>query len=935
VITDASQGILSSTPSAQSAPNQTQDLEDVSGEHKSPILHSDTSVGSEGTTTDALRPKVINSDTPQGILSSTPSAQTAPNQTKYLEDVSGEHESPFLLSDTSFKSEGTTTDALRPKVITDASQGILSSTPSAQSAPNQTQDLEDVSGEHKSPFLHSDTSVGSEGTTNDAKRPKAVPSSTPMANEITQGETKSQATNQQNPQEQQITSGNQELIELIEKLARGQDVNIPSETGLNGIQPTPIPVAKEEQPEAEQQANANYINKPSTNTVGWKERQPTKNAAGWKERQPTMIPLVNKEQVAYSQGKEDVKKPTMSADWKERPQTATPAVPKQQLAELQTQSNVAKPVQTAGWKETPQTAIPAVTKAAEQQAQAADENKPAHTADWKEKQKTVIPLLNKEQLAKLQAQTAEDVNKPTKTAGWKESQKTVIPLLNKEQWPKLQAQAEDVNKLTETVYPEQPQAKHQLKANYVNKPAETAGWKEKQKTVTPLVDKEQVNEHPARATYVNKPAHVSLEPEDTMIVHLSGGCGLAVPEYPKPGQYPHRFDINFEDDSLGIIPRHYHMQIPEDYLASNDEALPLVFDLHGWHGSSDIHSVESPWRELGLEEKLILVWPHGNDDGVHGKGSFNCAQTDGPMGPICDTNRTGYARECYPSCPNCDPKNSCDWTSCADDIGYIHYLVEEVTTQWCVDLGQMHITGFENGGMFTYYLASQEPNFLGFASVHPVSASPLLGFGSPPEKTDTPIDLSILDIHGLLDDTIPYLVETSMGVGPYNTLISSDGYYYEDKRNLLNKWAEAMHCSDQEEPYPTHYDDPMLFKCWVKRCELGNSLVHCVGGYGHEYPLGRRQGEETSHKGVAEVAWNFMKGHPKQVKTIPASARARRGLVHNRTNTDNSKTDHENPPLTQNMTPKGHLQSPVPDNNKTDQDNPQLTNSTSQNMTVG
>ena len=28
---------------------------------------------------------------------------------------------------------------------------------------------------------------------------------------------------------------------------------------------------------------------------------------------------------------------------------------------------------------------------------------------------------------------------------------------------------------------------------------------------------------------------------------------------------------------------------------------------------------------------------------------------------------------CYDSCPNCDPSNSCDWTSCHDDIAFTRY----------------------------------------------------------------------------------------------------------------------------------------------------------------------------------------------------------------------------------------------------------------------
>merc|ERR1719510_2181657 len=103
--------------------------------------------------------------------------------------------------------------------------------------------------------------------------------------------------------------------------------------------------------------------------------------------------------------------------------------------------------------------------------------------------------------------------------------------------------------------------------------------------------------------------------------------------------------------------------------------------------------------------------------------------------------------------------------------------MEEITEQWCVDMDQLHMSGVSNGGMFIYYLATSVTDGMGFASFNPVAASPLLGFGIPPKNVD--INFSILDMHGLIDDTIPYSLETSEGVGPNATIISWDGYYYE------------------------------------------------------------------------------------------------------------------------------------------------------------
>ena len=62
----------------------------------------------------------------------------------------------------------------------------------------------------------------------------------------------------------------------------------------------------------------------------------------------------------------------------------------------------------------------------------------------------------------------------------------------------------------------------------------------------------------------------------------------------------------------------------------------------------------------------------------------------------------------YDSCTHeCTAKNSCDWTSCYDDVAFVRAMVDYVKDNYCVDAGSVHMTGFSNGGMFLYYAASR------------------------------------------------------------------------------------------------------------------------------------------------------------------------------------------------------------------------------------
>ena len=104
---------------------------------------------------------------------------------------------------------------------------------------------------------------------------------------------------------------------------------------------------------------------------------------------------------------------------------------------------------------------------------------------------------------------------------------------------------------------------------------------------------------------------------------------------------------------------------------------------------------------------------------------------------------------------------SCDWTTCYDDIGFIDYVIKDVSNNWCIDMNMIHLSGISNGGMFAYFVASQATDALGLATINPMAAASLVGFGTPPPNVD--VQFSIIDMHGILDETIPYNETTSEG----------------------------------------------------------------------------------------------------------------------------------------------------------------------------
>lgn len=336
----------------------------------------------------------------------------------------------------------------------------------------------------------------------------------------------------------------------------------------------------------------------------------------------------------------------------------------------------------------------------------------------------------------------------------------------------------------------------------------------------------------------------------------SPGCGNSDNAGRIPKQVVDTIHVTYNDKLLGPLNRRYLIQIPRSF--DNTFAVPIVFDLHGYTTSPEGESHQSGWKHLGQTEEFIVVWPEGMSDSPNSLYSWNCSvNVGGPFGPTCDTDRSKWdaPTECHDSCPLCDEMTSCDWASCSDDIGFIDFVINHVADYWCIDMHQMHLTRISNGGMFAYYVATTATDGLGFATINPVAASPLVGFGAPPVNAD--INFSLIDFHGTRDDTIPYDETSSFGPGPHDSLTSSDGYYYEKKSTVLENWAQKMDCNEEEHHYSTPYDGQNNFHCFRRQCSGMKAILRCLGNYGHNFPL-------PHHSNVAaEVAYKFMRNHPR------------------------------------------------------------------------
>ena len=84
------------------------------------------------------------------------------------------------------------------------------------------------------------------------------------------------------------------------------------------------------------------------------------------------------------------------------------------------------------------------------------------------------------------------------------------------------------------------------------------------------------------------------------------------------------------------------------------------------------------------------------------------------IGAPCDLDRNYWGEfECHYSCPLCNPAQSCDWSSCYDDLGFLEFLIDFIGQEYCLDLNHIHLSGISNGGMLAYFVMATATDGIG------------------------------------------------------------------------------------------------------------------------------------------------------------------------------------------------------------------------------
>ena len=180
------------------------------------------------------------------------------------------------------------------------------------------------------------------------------------------------------------------------------------------------------------------------------------------------------------------------------------------------------------------------------------------------------------------------------------------------------------------------------------------------------------------------------------------------------------------------INREYVLYIPSSY--DGTSPVPLMLNFHGFGGNASEYMDYADMRAVAESDTFILVYPQGSCS--NGSSHWNPCPADG------------------------------DNKSDADDFGFVQAMLNEISSQYNVDIERIYAAGYSNGGMMAYGLANYKSDLI--AAVASVSGT-------------------MLDCTGPTSHPMPviHLQGTSDGIISYN-----GNSYYSSAQSVLDHWID-------------------------------------------------------------------------------------------------------------------------------------------------
>ncbi len=231
--------------------------------------------------------------------------------------------------------------------------------------------------------------------------------------------------------------------------------------------------------------------------------------------------------------------------------------------------------------------------------------------------------------------------------------------------------------------------------------------------------------------------------------------------------------------------------VPSSYDGSTPT--PLLVLLHGYSASGAIQDLYFGMSRATRMRGMLLVIPDGTVD-ARGNRFWNATDA------CCDFDGIG-----------------------PDDVGYLRGLIAEMKSFYNVDAGRVYLVGHSNGGFMSYRMACD-------ASEDITAIVSLAGSTFGDESRCNPTrPVSVLQIHGTLDTTVPY---------------NGRSFGFPSARETVQRFATRAGCSGTETATPVDFDralpgDETRVERWVDCTDDLAAELWSIEGGGHIPALNR------------------------------------------------------------------------------------------------
>ena len=193
--------------------------------------------------------------------------------------------------------------------------------------------------------------------------------------------------------------------------------------------------------------------------------------------------------------------------------------------------------------------------------------------------------------------------------------------------------------------------------------------------------------------------------------------------------------------TIAGLPRSYHVHVP----AGLEHPAGLVVNLHGAGQTGGEQAAMTNYDAVGDQYGFVVAYPDGID----------LSWADGRRASVPD--RQGV-----------------------DDVGFLVALIDRLSGDYGIPPGRVFATGMSAGAFMATRLACERADLV--AAIAPVSGTLGVGFPCAPSRP-----VSVLQVHGTADATVPFGGGTMLGRGGYSDIVAAPA--------MAQRWRDVDGCA--------------------------------------------------------------------------------------------------------------------------------------------